>query len=296
MKLGFETGYTEGYWGTWPWTTMYGGSEHIVVEVACALAQDHEVTVRLPYRTDERVWRGVRWVGLDHRPERYDRLFCFDDFAQRDRGDVEGLVACRSDPPQHTEFDVLIFLSKHHARLMGFPDSPAVGGGVSLAEYAGSLPRVERRVICTSSPDRCKAAPVIGRSFDFVHSYRPVPGLPPTVELSRPELVQLQRTARVLIYPYEPTRESDFFSMATLEALSAGTPVVISDGPSLVELWGDVATVLPRPIDYGAWYEAIVELMENKRLWKKRSDDGILLAARYDWPQVARRYLDALTT
>jgi hypothetical protein len=270
---------------------MYGGSEKIVVEVACALAADHEVTVRLPYRIDSRVWRGVRWVGPDHQRERYDRLFCFDDFERRDDGEAVALVACRSDRPRHTDFSELVFLSEHHAKLMGHPGRPAVGGGVALADYATSKPRLHRRVICTSSPDRCRAAPIIGAAFDFVHSYRPVAGCPPTVELDRDGLRDLQQTAQVLIYPLDPIRSSDFFSMAVLEALAAGTPVVVSDADSMLELWNDAAAVLSRPIDYGEWMYEVEDLLTDRGRWKRQQARGLQVAARYDWPLVAQRYL-----
>jgi glycosyl transferase family 1 len=272
---------------------MYGGSERICVEVATALAdQGHEVSVRLPYPMSSRVWRRTRWVGLDSAPERYDVLFCLDDFQQRDRGDTEALVACRSDPPPHTDFDQLIFLSRTHARLMGHDGRPAVGGGVTLADYRAPKARLLRRVICTSSPDRCRAARAIGRAFDFVHSYKPVPGYD-TVELDRDGLIDLQQTARVLIYPLDPSRPSDFFSMAVLEAMAAGTPVVVSDADSMPELWSGAAVVLPRPIHYGDWYEQTERLLADREWWKWHSRRGLLLAQKYDWPAVASRYLEA---
>jgi glycosyltransferase involved in cell wall biosynthesis len=119
-----------------------------------------------------------------------------------------------------------------------------------------------------------------------------VPGLPPTVELSRPELVALQRTAQVLIYPLDPVRPSDFFSMAVLEAMAAGTPVIVSDADSMPELWSDAAVVLPRPIDLGAWYEAVDRLLTDRAEWREHSARGRALSARYDWTEVAANYLE----
>lgn len=293
MNVGFSTGYLEGYWGEWPWTRMYGGSERICVEVATALAdQGHHVTVRLPYQMRSRVWRRTRWIGLDSAPERYDVLFCLDDFQQRDRGDREALVACRSDPPVHTDFDQLIFLSRTHARLMGHDGRPSVGGGVSMADYRTPQTRLLRRVICTSSPDRCPAARTIGQTFDFVHSYKPVRGYD-TVELDRAGLIDLQQTAKVLIYPLDPSRPSDFFSMAVLEAMAAGTPVVVSDADSMPELWADAALVLPRPIDYGMWYATVEDLLSDPIHWRIQSRLGKAKAADHDWSLVAPRYLEA---
>lgn len=291
MKVGISTGYNENYWQGWPWVKQMGGSEHLVTELASELAKEHEVTVRLPYPADERVWRGVRWIGSDHGSERYDGLYLFDDFAQRDSGDAEVLVACRSDPPPSTDFDQLVFLSQHHARLMGHPGRPSVGGGVNLAHYHRQKLRIPRRVICCSSPDRCPKAAVIGRGFDFVHSYKPVPGFN-TVELDRESLIDLQQRAQAMVYPLDPTRPSDFFSMAVLETLAAGTPVIVSDADSMVELWGDAAVVLPRPIRLGQWHEAVTELLTDHDLWYRWSARATETAAAYDWPIVAQKYLD----
>lgn len=291
MNLGLSTGYTEGYWGAWPWTKMYGGSERIVVEVASALAsQGHSVTVRLPYQTDERAFRGVRWIGVDAPQQRYDVLFCADDFARRDSGTRTALVACRSDPPPHMDFDQLIFLSRHHAELMGHPDRPYVGGGVDLADYAESMPRVPNRVICTSSPDRCPRASAIGRTFDFVHTYRPVGDI--GRELDRAGLIEIQKSAQVHIYPLDPIRPSDFFSMAVLESHAAGTPVVVSDADSMRELWGDSAIVLPRPIRLSEWVMTVEDLMADRQLWDHHSRLGRLKARDLTWDKQAQRYLD----
>jgi hypothetical protein len=294
MRIGWSTGYYEQFWGRWPFEgKQYGGSERIVVKTAIAQAKaGHSVTVRLPWDCEEKVWEGVRWIGQTHGSQRYDRLFCADDFSPSDRADARALVACRSDPPRHAAYDALIFLSKHHASLMGCPEAPAVGGGVDLAEYVGAVPRLPRRVICTSSPDRCPAVRSIGKPFDFVHTYKPVAGFD-TIEVDRDELIRIQRTAKVLIYPLDPRRPSDFFSMAVLEALAAGTPVITSDADSMPEMWTDAALILPRPIDLGQWYEAVTHLLENPIAWRDRSKAGRALAAKYDWSLVANRYLEA---
>lgn len=291
MRIGLSTGYLEGFWGTWPWVPMMGGSERLATELACALAElGHQVTVRLPYQMPSRVWRDVLWCGLDSASARFDLLFLFDDFKQRDRGDREALVACRSDPPVHTDYDQIIFLSKHHAVHCGHPQRPFVGGGVSLSDYAEPKARLVRRVICTSSPDRCHRAQAIGKFFDFVHSYKPVNDYP-SIQLDRPGLIDLQQTAQVLIYPLSPTRPSDFFSMAVLESLAAGTPVIVSDADSMPELWADAAIVLPTPIDLSEWVVRVEELLERPALWQRQSERGLKKAQDFAWPLVAQRYL-----
>ena len=172
---------------------------------------------------------------------------------------------------------------------MGHPDAPYVGGGVDLADYAEPRKRLPRRVICTSSPDRCPQASAIGAAFDFRHSYRPVGGV--GEELDRMALIALQQTAKVHIYPLEPVRPSDFFSMAVLESHAAGTPVIVSDRDSMPELWGDSAQVIPGPVRLAEWHEAVLELMSNRTLWRRMSEAGRAKAAQYTWDLQAARYL-----
>lgn len=294
MRIGWSTGYLENYWGDWFKATQLGGSERIVVEVACAMAAlGHEVTVRLPYASEEFVHRKVRWIGLDAPSQTYDCLYAADDFQRRDHADRTALVANRSDPPPATDFDALIFLSQHHARCMGFAGSPSIGGGVDLADYQAVVPRIPRRVICTSSPDRCPRAAQVGRGFDFHHAYKPVPGYQTTM-YERPEFILLQQSAQVLIYPLEPSRPSDFFSMAVLEAHAAGTPVIVSDADSQPEMWSDSALILPNPVRLSQWNQAIEDLLGDSQRWQRYSDAGMRRAADLTWDRQAVRYLAAL--
>jgi hypothetical protein len=295
VNIGFSTGYLEDYWRGWPWAPMYGGSERICVELAATLAaQGHRVTVRLPRTSDERAWRGVRWTSLDAPQARYDVLFCFDDFERRDVGDRSVLVACRSDPPRHADFGELVFLSQTHAQLMGHPGRPSVGGGVDLADYGVPRKRIKGLAICTSSPDRCPAAVTIGNEiaregFRFVHTYRPVNGV--GHEYPRADVIALQQSAMVHIYPLDPVRPSDFFSMSVLESMAAGTPAIVSDADAMVEMWGSAARVIPRPVRLAEWVNAAEEVMWNPRIWDGLSKRGRERAADLTWAKQAERYL-----
>ena len=295
MRIGLSTGYDENYWGDWFAAKQLGGSERIVVELAAALAPDHDVTVRLPYGVAPFRHRNVAWVGRDHPmlPE-LDLLFCFDLFGERDRAQRTALVACRSDPPPHKNFDARIYLSRHHASLMGDEGSPSVGGGVNLDDYERGQKRKPGLVVCMSSPDRCiPAFDILGQFPGSVFTYRSVQGLPRTQELERDALVELQQTARVGIYPLQPRRPSDFFSMSTLELLAAGTPTLISDQDALPELWGDVCPVLKSPARISEWVGEAEDLLVNKTRWNRLSLLGKKKAADYSWDKVAARYLKA---
>jgi glycosyltransferase involved in cell wall biosynthesis len=268
-----------------------GGSEWLLYNLAKEFARDgHEVTVRLPRHVPTllRGGRTVTWTGENETARQFDVLFCFDDFERKDTASRTVLVACRSDPPPHTDFNAMVFLSKTHARLMGYPDAPAIGGGVTLSDYYSPSPRVPRRVIYTSSPDRGgHHAQAIGRDFDFYATYRGAN------ELFREDLIRVQKTAKVMIHPYDAPRESEFFCMSALECLAAGTPVILSDGPALVELWGDVATILPRPIRYSKWMWVIENLLANKDEWQRQSEAGQAKAVDFAWSRQAARYLAA---
>ena len=234
----------------------------------------------------------MHWVSHSSAPARYDLLLSFDSYELRDKGDRTVLVACRSDAPVHTQFDRMVFLSRHHARLMGHPDSPAIGGGVRLSDYEHSLKRVPGRIIATSSPDRCRAIFDIGQQYPgFIATYKPVHGLPQTQELTREDLVGLQKTAKALIYPLDPVRPSDFYSMAVLECLAAGTPVIVSDADAMPELWADATVMLKRPIRLAEWVETIDNLLQHKSYWNRMSVAGKKKAKDFDWPVVAQRYL-----
>ena len=293
MNIVFSTGYAElsNYWGRWPFDgdRQYGGTERMLIEFAKEYAKEHEVTVRLPYDTPERVEWGVKWIGSEALARHADLLLCWDDFTPKDTGSRMVLFNARSDPPRHTAYDEVIFFSKYQAAVLGHPDRPAVGGGVSLSDYARPLPRIARRVICTSSPDRCPQASAIGSGFDFVHTYKPVGGV--GTEYSRPEFIAIQQTAMVQIYPLDPIRPSDMYSMSVLEALAAGTPVVVSDADAMMECWGDVTLMLPRPIDLGVWTEAVERLLTDRKLWHGYSTAGKKRAKELSWPSQAQRFL-----
>jgi glycosyltransferase involved in cell wall biosynthesis len=81
------------------------------------------------------------------------------------------------------------------------------------------------------------------------------------------------------------------FGLAPLEAMSCGTPVVASDLPALVEAVGDSAELVSpdNVFDVARGLRSILLDPETRR---RRSEEGLAQAARFDWSHTARAVLD----
>ncbi len=82
------------------------------------------------------------------------------------------------------------------------------------------------------------------------------------------------------------------FGIPLIEAMSAGTPVVVSDIPIFREVGSDAAGYFPAEDPDAA--AAAIRALENRSVWRERSARGRAVAARYDWDASAAALLTML--
>lgn len=88
-------------------------------------------------------------------------------------------------------------------------------------------------------------------------------------------------------------------SLAAIEAIHAGKPLVCSDIPSFRELFADspfLAETLLVPLDNRArWIERIKQLLDDRALQAKVGDELATLSAKYSFEAMAEKYLALLS-
>lgn len=82
------------------------------------------------------------------------------------------------------------------------------------------------------------------------------------------------------------------FGIPLIEAMSAGTPIVVSDIPIFREVGADAAGYFPATDPDAA--AAAIRALENRNVWRERSERGRQVAARYDWNVSAGALLGVL--
>jgi len=102
------------------------------------------------------------------------------------------------------------------------------------------------------------------------------------------ELPALYATATLFVFPslYEG------FGFPPLEAMACGTPVLVSDRPSLPEVVGEAGLILPAQ-DPTAWAEAVAELLCSPERRTAMSEAGRAQASRFSWERTAEQTVDA---
>jgi glycosyltransferase involved in cell wall biosynthesis len=84
------------------------------------------------------------------------------------------------------------------------------------------------------------------------------------------------------------------FGLPLIEAMTGGTPVVVSDIPIFREIGGDAAVFFDPASPES--FAAAVRQLETPSEWKRRSKLALTRAAHYSWDRSAKELLGALTS
>lgn len=105
--------------------------------------------------------------------------------------------------------------------------------------------------------------------------------------LGQPEIADLLGRAAIYASPalYEP------FGLSILEAALSGCALVLSDIPTLREIWGNVATFVP-PNDSGAWRAALNDLIRHADKRKENAAHAQCRAIQFNPHQFGVEYMN----
>ena len=100
----------------------------------------------------------------------------------------------------------------------------------------------------------------------------------------------LYRGALAFVFPtlYEG------FGLPALEALSCGTPAVVSRAASLPEVCGDSAYYVDEPKSAQAWTDALEKVVSSEELRRELSLRGPQQALKFSWDVTTRETLRPL--
>ncbi|MCU1416050.1 MAG: glycosyltransferase family 1 protein [Schumannella sp.] len=102
------------------------------------------------------------------------------------------------------------------------------------------------------------------------------------------EYAELLRTAFALVH----ASLDEGFGIPLIEAMAAGTPIVVSDIPIFREVGADAAGYFPAADPDAA--AAAIRSLEDAAVWRAHSERGRQVAAGYDWDASAGVLLDVL--
>ncbi|MFD2090365.1 glycosyltransferase family 4 protein [Blastococcus deserti] len=105
--------------------------------------------------------------------------------------------------------------------------------------------------------------------------------------LPDPDLAAVMAAAVAVVVP----SRAEGFGLPVVEAMAAGTPVVTSDDPALVEVGGDATFVAPIG-DVAALAAALTELVDGPGLRRDMAARGLARAGQFTWERTARTLWD----
>jgi len=108
--------------------------------------------------------------------------------------------------------------------------------------------------------------------------------------VSDADLAVLLDRARMLVVP----SRAEGFGLPLLEAMAAGTPVVTSDAPALVEVGGGAARV--SPLEPSALALALAEVADDDALRTQMVQAGLARATAFTWDRTGQELWAALRT
>ncbi len=99
--------------------------------------------------------------------------------------------------------------------------------------------------------------------------------------------IKYLQASKIFIFP----SRYEGFSIATMEALSCGLPIIISDKTGVNEIVkNNLNGIIIKNSDFKSYSKSIIELIKDKNKSKHISTNGRKLALKYDWDNVAFKY------
>jgi glycosyltransferase involved in cell wall biosynthesis len=119
------------------------------------------------------------------------------------------------------------------------------------------------------------------------------PGINNVGKLSRLDLAKLQCESTVMAYPCDTIAPTETGCISVIEGMAAGLPVVTTDCDCLESEFGEVAVIVPLPIleHETAYFEALVSVLENKKVYTELSAAGREFAQERQWKDIAKEWL-----
>lgn len=121
---------------------------------------------------------------------------------------------------------------------------------------------------------------LVGSPFE---RFRGIPGIEVRGFVTEDELVALYRRTTALLQP----SLMEGFGLPVAEAMSHGTPVIVSSIPTLREVAGDAAIRIDDPLDVASIASTITGALGDEQLMRSSALLGPRIASRYSWSRTA---------